>query len=140
MLDTADPGEPNGRVNPAAIASAARAFVDAIDLEQTGVGLIGFDRQALRVVSGRDRASLVAGLAYLAAPTRPGRRIDVALAAAALDVGRAVGAAGRGEVIVVSSGPRIPARRSRRARRPGRCATRAGSSGASLTGRTPMPG
>ncbi len=108
VLDTADPGEPNGRVNPAAIASAARAFVDAIDLEQTGVGLIGFDRQALRVVSGRDRASLVAGLAYLAAPTRPGRRIDVALAAAALDVGRAVGAAGRGEVIVVSSGPPDP--------------------------------
>lgn len=108
VLDTADRGEPDGRADTAAITSAARAFVDAVDLDRTGVGLIGFDRQALRVVSGRDRASLVAGLDYLAAPTRPGRRIDVALAAAALDVGRAVGTAGRGEVIVVASGPPDP--------------------------------
>lgn len=105
VLDTSDSEDPGRRAHPAAVASAAHAFVDAVDLGQTGVGLIGYDRQALRVVSGRDRDGLVAGLAFLAAPTRPGRRIDVGLAAAALDVSRTVGPTGRGEVVVVASGP-----------------------------------
>ncbi len=90
----------------AALADAARTFVRAVGVERVSIGLLRYHRQAELIATGDDPAALDAALDGLALGA--GRRIDVALAAAARTVrppGAAQATGDRPLVVLVAAGP-----------------------------------
>lgn len=100
------PLEPQGRRDGSRLAerlAAAKAFLARYDLAQHSAAIVGFDRQAALVASGRDSRGLDRALDGLA--PRPGARWDLALRAAATDLAAAT-ADGRVQgAIVLFDGP-----------------------------------